>query len=405
MRSAVAGFFIGRQPIFTSRMKVFGYELQGQPAVSAEPNTPQEIGPQTNSMLQSFAEAGLDTLVSDGWAFIHFPRTYLIDDSSLHFSPARMIVEVCPDKPADEELEQALIEVEAAGYQVVVDKVTSFEAVQRLVRPGRIIKIDIEKMVRPEIAWLSTRFKNQEVRLIASGVKTMDEMEFCNRLGFNYFQGSFLYHPNPVSNGKIDSSRVTVLRALAVSADENSDFVQLERILSQDITITYKLLRLVNSVYYATADTVKSLQQAIGMVGRDQLRGWITLILMSTVDQKPTELTSTSVIRAKMCELLARSLGHKNVEEFFLMGLLSIVDALMDLPMEEVIAKLCLSKELVDGLLYREGQLGRVLNAVQLYEQGQWDKLSNSGINPQTICEAYINSIRWSGTIVNSVKG
>ena len=291
------------------------------------------------------------------------------------------------------------------GYQIVLDDVVSFDTIASSIRRDRIVKIDIGRLIRPEIAWVTTQFKNKKVKLLAENVQTLDDFEFCNRLGFEYFQGVFLRNPNPQPGRKIDSSRVTVLRALAVTANENSDFPQLEKIISQDITLSYKLLRLVNSVYYGTADTVKSLQQAISMIGLDQLRGWITLILMSTVDDKPDELTSIAIIRAKMCELLARSMGRENVEEFFLIGLLSIVDALMDLPMEEVINNLSLSKELVDGLLHQKGFLGRVLNIVQLYENGDWDRLTETDINPQTICEAYIDSIRWSTTIVNSMKG
>jgi EAL and modified HD-GYP domain-containing signal transduction protein len=400
----VSGFFIGRQPIFTPRLKVFGYELRGQPSLAGEKDTPRDEVEVSSSLFKTLSEIGLDTLVNEQWAFLHCSPAYLAGDFSLHFSPTRMIVETIPDIMVEDELKKALGDLEAAGYQIVMENVTSLEMVEPFLRVGRIIKIDVANLVRPEIAWLSTRFKNREVRLMASGVKTMDDFEFCSRLGFHFFQGRFIYHPNLLGSGTIDSSRVTVLRALAVSADENSDFVQLEKIISQDMAITDRLLRLVNSVYYGTTNTVKSLQQAISMIGRDQLRGWITLILMSTVDNKPVALTSTAVIRAKMCERIARALGQENVEEFFLIGLLSIVDALMDLPMEEVIDKLSLSNELVDGLLHQKGLLGEVLKTIQLYEIGEWENMNRFGIDPDTICESYIESIRWSVTILNSVQ-
>ncbi|MHC1781526.1 MAG: EAL and HDOD domain-containing protein [Anaerolineaceae bacterium] len=401
----MSGFFIGRQPIFTPRLKVFGYELRGQPSSKAQKDSPRDEVEISHSVYKAFSDIGLDTLVNEQWAFLHFSHAYLTGDFSLHFSPTRMIVETIPDILIEDELGKALGDLEAAGYQIMIEDVTSLEMVEPFIRESRIIKIDVASLVRPEIAWLSTRFKNRDVRLMASGLETMDDFEFCSRLGFQLFQGRFIYHPNIIGSGTIDLSRVTVLRALAVSADENSDFVQLQKIISQDIAITDRLLRLVNSVYYGTTDTVKSLQQAISMIGRDQLRGWITLILMSTVDDKPVALTSTAVIRAKMCELLARALGQENVEEFFLIGLLSIVDALMDLPMVEVIDKLSLSKELVDGLLHQKGLLGEVLKTVQLYEIGEWESMNGMGIDPDTICDAYIESIRWSVTILSSVKG
>lgn len=402
------GFLIGRQPVFTPKLKVFGYELRGQPFTLDEKNTRSNDAEIASSFYKSLAEIGLDILVKNQWAFLHFPGNYLIEDSSLHFSPTRMIVETDPDPLVEERLGKALGDLEAAGYQVVLENVTSLESVDPFIRDGRIMKIDISSLVRPEIAWLSTRFKNRDVRLMASGVKTMNDFEFCSRLGFHFFQGRFLYLPYYSSSGAVDSSRVTVLRALAVSADENSDFVQLERIISQDNIITYRLLRLVNSLHNGSSDDgIKSLQQAISMIGRDQLRGWITLILMSTVADKPVELTSTAVIRAKMCELLAKDMGQENVEEFFLIGLLSIVDALMDMPMDEVINKLSLSDKLVAGLLHQKGVLGEVLEIVKLYEAGDWAKVHATcgELNPEAICQAYLESIRWSIGILSSVKG
>ncbi len=401
------GFLIGRQPVFTPRLKVYGYELRGQSFGLDEKNFNNDNPEIASSFYKTISEIGLDTLVNNQWAFLHFPPIYLIEDSSLHFSPTRMIVETDPDPQAEERLGKALGDLEAAGYQVVLENVTSLESVDAYIRDGRIIKIDISSLVRPEIAWLSTRFKNRDVRLMASGVKTMNDFEFCNRLGFHLYQGRFLYLPYSSSSSAIDSSRVTVLRALAVSADENSDFVQLEKIISQDNNITYRLLRLVNSLHNGSSNGIKSLQQAISMIGREQLRGWITLILMSTVADKPVELTSTAVIRAKMCELLAKDMKQENVDEFFLIGLLSIVDALMDMPMDEVINKLSLSDKLVAGLLHQQGELGEVLEIVKLYEVGDWAKVhaARGGLQPETICQAYLESIRWSIGILSSVKG
>jgi len=403
----VPGFLIGRQPIFTPRLKVFGYELQGQLFSPGENNHPLSREEASLSFFKTLSDIGLDVLANGQRAFINFPGSYLTGDFSLHFSPARMIVETEPDPLEEEALGKALIDLEAAGYQIVLKNVSSLEAVEPFIRDGRIIEIDISTLVRPEIAWLSTRFKNRDVRLMASGVKSMDDFTFCCRLGFQLFKGGFLFLPHFSGSGAVDSSRVTVLRALAVSADENSDFVQLEKIIAEDNNITVRLLRLVNSVYYGSNETVKSLQQAIPMIGREQLRGWITLILMSTVADKPVELTGAAVIRAKMCELLARDLGEDNVEEFFLIGLLSIVDALMDLSMEDVIQKLSLSEELVVGLLRSEGVLGEVLQTVKLYETGAWDEMRTAcgKLDPEAICRAYIESIRWSIGILSSVKG
>lgn len=398
------GLFLGRQPIFDRELRVFGYEIRSHLVQSQTEPVINDDLTTTHATLEKIFEVGLNTLVGGHWAFIRFTHRFFSGEFSLPFLSDRLILEIHDDNPFDEDFENALGTLEKRGYQIALDDSLSYETIANLVRDNWFVRINIGQLIRPEIGWIIAQFKNKNVKLLAENVQTLDDFEFCKRLGFEYFQGIFLRKPNLLSGRKIDTSRVTVLQALAVTANENSDFPQLEKIISRDITLSYKLLRLVNSVYYGSTDTVKSLQQAIAMIGLDQLRSWITLILMSTVDDKQEELTSFAIIRAKMCELLARSMGSENREEFFLIGLLSIVDALMDLPMEEVINNLSLSKEFVDGLLHQKGILGKVLNIVQLYENGDWDKLIEIEINPQTLCEAYINSIRWSNTIVNSMN-
>jgi len=193
------------------------------------------------------------------------------------------------------------------------------------------------------------------------------------------------------------------MRSLAATMDTQTSFHVLDPIISQDIGLSYKLLRLVNSGYYSLADQVKSIQQAIAMIGLQQLRSWMMLLMMATVDDKPHELTATALQRAKMCEMLGKALRDRHAESYFLIGLLSVLDAIMDLPMVQVVESLSLTAEITEALIYRKGKLGLALSAVIATEGGDWDPILQLGIKPHVWRNIYFESVKSTTLIMNEV--
>lgn len=165
----------------------------------------------------------------------------------------------------------------------------------------------------------------------------------------------------------------------------------------------YKILRLVNSAQYGISTTITSIHQAIAMIGLEPLRGWLTLLLLSNTVDKPEELTIIAMLRAKMCELLARRTGQRTASSFFLVGLLSVLDALMDLPMTEVLDHIPLSKDITDALFYGAGRPGEALKCVLAYERGDWDRVCFSGLSANQIREIYLDAVDWAENISHSV--
>ncbi|HEY9077565.1 MAG TPA: HDOD domain-containing protein [Anaerolineaceae bacterium] len=194
-----------------------------------------------------------------------------------------------------------------------------------------------------------------------------------------------------------------MLRMIARLQDPNIEYRQLEEIIAQDVTLGYKLLRLSNSVVFGTAAKITSIPHAMAMIGMRQLKGWLTLFLLSEIDDKPREVTTIAMTRARMCEKIGIQLGERSGEAHFLVGLFSVLDALMDLPIEEVISTLNLSDVIADALIHRRGKLGQALDIVLDYEHGNWDKLDSVPIEPSVLRNIYLEAIEWIAKLNASV--
>jgi EAL and modified HD-GYP domain-containing signal transduction protein len=232
--------------------------------------------------------------------------------------------------------------------------------------------------------------------LLAEKVETLDDFTYCKALGFDYFQGYFFCKPEIIKGHRAPANRLTTLQLLAKLRDPTVDFRELEELISRDVALSYKLLRLVNSTLYALPRKVDSLQQALHLLGTEFITTWVSLIILSGIDDKPHELMMTAMVRAKMCELLAQSLGHTDTAAFFTAGLFSALEALMDGTGEEVLRSLPLSDDLMAALLRYEGVLGAVLHCVLAYERGDWHVVSCPGLDKTTIAYAYLQAFNWA---------
>ena len=173
--------------------------------------------------------------------------------------------------------------------------------------------------------------------------------------------------------------------------------------IGSDIALSYKLLRLVNSGYYSLPNPITSMTQALALLGLDQLRGWMTLLMMSRLENKPPELARQALIRARSSEQIARTLGTKSSEEFFLTGLFSVLDAYMDLPMQEAVKDMPISLPIRRALLFHEGMEGAVLTAVSQLERGNWQASLDLGLTPEQSNQIFANAITYSSRLTKQL--
>lgn len=395
--------FLGRQPIFNRSMNVYGYELLYRSGHVNTADFKDADQATIRVILNILVEMGLENIVSNGKAFINLSRNFLVGKFPILLPADRIVIEITEDIKVEPDLMEALIELHRSGFTFALDDVTNINRTTPFHDISSIVKLDLLQINTSELPSIVTTAKQQGFKVLAEKVETQADYNLCCRLGVDYFQGFFLCKPNIILGRKMDSSRLVIMHTLALLQDQTTTFADIEAMIAQDVGLSYKLLKLTNSGYYSFATEVKSLRQAISLIGLDTMRGWMSLLMMTNLRDKPPELTNIALQRAHMAECLARLYGQPQPESFFLVGLFSVLDALMDQPMEEIVSQLNLSKNISGALLKHEGLEGFILNMIQSFERGEWNALGGSNLTSAALTQVYLDSIRWTNVLSKEI--
>ena len=391
--------FVGRQPIYNRQLKVVGYELLFRAYETDHAEFVDGDRATSQVMLDTFMEIGLERLAGDGLAFINLTRSFIAGKYPLPLPQDRAVLEVTESITVDKELIDAVRVLSKRGYQIALDDVVNPDDVVPLLDIADIVKVDLIDVERDRLEQYVEILRQHDLKLLAEKVETPDDFDLCNSLGFDYFQGYFLCKPNVVRGHRVPVTRLAILLLLAKLQAPDIEFRELEEIVRQDISLSYKLLRLINSAFYAIPKKIESIRQALTLLGIKQVQAWMSLLFLLRIDDKPHELIVTAMVRAKMCELLALASKEHNAETYFMVGLFSVLDALLDLPLDEVLTSLPLSDEIGSALLRHEGRLGAVLRCVLAYEKGAWEDVRCHGLGPGVIRDVYLESLDWAAAV------
>jgi EAL and modified HD-GYP domain-containing signal transduction protein len=238
--------------------------------------------------------------------------------------------------------------------------------------------------------------RRYDVRLLAEKVENAEEHAWLMDLGFDLFQGYYYAKPNTVSRTRVPQNHLAVVRLLAALNQKSSTIDEIEKLVSEDVSLSYRLLRYINSAFIALPQKVDSIRRAVIFFGIDMLRHWASLLVMAGVEGKPKVLMESALVRARMCERLAAQAGLPDTESFFTVGLFSILDSLLDTPMEVIVEPLPLSPEIVAALTAGAGVYGEALRCVMSYETCDWANVKFQGLERSTIGGVYLDSIEWA---------
>jgi EAL and modified HD-GYP domain-containing signal transduction protein len=392
----MSDLLIARQPIFNRNLEVVAYELLYRSVHNIEKAIVIDGDLATTQVIvNTFADIGLDDIVGNKIAFINMTRNFLLGNIPIPFSPNQVILEILENIKVDSQVINSANILHKNGYTFALDDVKTFNQIMPLANLSTIVKIDLMGLGINELTKLIGQFRNSGLKLLAEKVETSAQYDLCHKLGFDLFQGYFLCKPILITGHQLDTSRLVLLRSLAKIQDPEASFESVEEILKTDVNLSYKLFKLVNSAYFFMPTEIKSIRQAIAIIGFEQLKGWMSLLLIMSVKNKPHELTVISLQRARMCEQIAIAANYVDPESYFLAGMLSVLDAIMDIPMFEIVEKIQLSHNIVEGLLYRKGKIGFVLESILLYERGEMGAVFTTGIEPKTMKKIYFDSIKW----------
>lgn len=400
--------FIARQPIFDRNKRLYAYELLHRVSSKNVYNSFDGDKATANLLINTFLNIGLDKITGSGRAFINFTEQHLLEGTALELSPDNIVVEVLEQVPPSPEIISACSHLKEKGFLLALDDFVFTDGMEPLVELADIIKVDFLEMDLREIEEQNTRFDRDKVKLLAEKIENYGQFTAALDMGFDYFQGYFFCRPEVLAKKDISLLNANLLSLLAEANKKDINLETIEKRIAADVSISYKLLRYINSAYYSLYAKVTSIGRALKYLGESGTRRFISLVAASELaSDKPHELLRISLTRARFCEVLAlqSSQGYDS-EELFLMGLFSLLPAMLDMEMEDILQQLPLSAMVADGLLGKGSTYSPYLEAVCNYEQGGWGSclqcLEKIDINPDTVSALYLEAINWPDTFIEA---
>jgi len=393
---------VGRQAIFDRQMEIFGYELLYRDGTGNSANIMDGDEATAKVMVNTFLELGIDQIAGNAQAFLNLTANFFLSQHYEVLPTKNVILEVLETIDPTPSVLEALIQARKNGYQIALDDFILRESHRALLDHADLVKVDVLALTQEELKEQVVMFRDYPVRLLAEKVEDREMYNQCLALGFDYFQGYFFCKPQVLEGVSLSSNRMAVVLLLAKLQDPLIDLEDLNDLVKNDVALSVKLLRYVNSAAVGLPRSVDSIFQAIGLVGTERMRQWASLLVLAQTGDKPTELMRVALIRAHMCESLCPLFGVPPGQGFTV-GLFSVLDAYFDCDMKQLVADLPLASEILDALLKREGVLGTILEGVLAYEQGDWDHQAIKSLEADTVNSAYWQSVEWANGVMETV--
>jgi len=291
---------------------------------------------------------------------------------------------------------QAVKQLKADGFRLALDDFVWHDSYIPLLGLVHIVKVDVLALSKEELKRHVQLLAPYKVTLLAEKIETLEQLYECVDLGFKLFQGHFLSKPQVVRGKKISANSVALMQLVQELQKPDTTAARIEELIIKDPMLTYKLLRIINSAAYSLVRKVESLNQAVVMLGMEQVRKWATLIALSANQDKPEELSRSLLARGRMCELLAEAMNYSNSSGYFMVGMMSEINALLDMDMDALLEQIPLNDEIKAAIGQHQGRMGMVLEAALAYERGEWDRLDQFEINDALYEQCYRHSIIWA---------
>jgi EAL and modified HD-GYP domain-containing signal transduction protein len=353
-------------------------------------------GPEADAVAAgTVTQIGLN-IVAGGAAWVPLSRGFLFGGHAEALPPDRVVFEISPELGAEPQALAAISRLKAMGHRLAIDPFVAGEAVMPLLGIAGAVKIDAT-LDRATLAEHVQVARVAGAQVVAKNVETHEAFETCKALGFDLYEGYFFCQPRTVEGRGIEVNNLNKLRLISELQDPDVDMSNLGEIVSRDVGLSYNLLRFVNSAFFSVPRRIESIRDALVLLGLQNVKRWATLMALADTGDKPHELIVTGLVRARMCELVATARGERrDAEAFFTTGLFSVVDALMDTSLIELLRQLPFSPEIMDALLRYAGPKGELLHGVLAYERGDFAPLISlmpAGTPP---ADFYAQAIEWA---------
>ena len=396
------GSFVARQPILTADEKVFGYELLFRDGIE-DYFRETDADSASRRTLDTSLQIGLEVLCDGRRGFVNCTREVLLKDYITLLPSTLAVVEVLESVPADDLVRAALQRLKQAGYTIALDDFITNDPRASLTDFADIIKIDLRQTTPEESVAIVKKYGPWRCRLLAEKVETREEFAATKAAGFSYFQGYFFRRPEVLHAKEIPANGMNYLRLLRTVSQQDIDVRELEAIIKQEASVCLRLLRYLNSAAFGVQSEVHSIRHALTLLGEREVRRWVRLVAtLAAAEKRSSELVVSAMVRARFCELLAPKVPHGE-SDLFLMGLLSMIDAILEIPMVRVLETIPLDHETKSVLLGAASKLRPLYDLMLAHESGNWtvtsERVRHLGLNESEVAEFYWQAMQWARQI------
>ena len=358
-----------RQPILDAAWTTRGHELLfRQPDGTAGPIDDARRAT-AHVIVSAFTDVGLDRVAGDCPVWINVSRDFLMTVNPLPLPHDRVVLELLESITPDDELLDRLDVLRAQGYRFALDDFEYREELEPLIECASFVKLDVRALGLDGVKLGIQRLTGTGCRIVGEKVETIEERDALLEMGVDLFQGYFFERPNLVTGRPAPASAMDRLQ-MATKLQGEPSFEDVERMVMMDPGLSVRLLRFVNSAGTGLRSRVSSLRQALVLVGAKTVQQWALLVLLTDIGRTRPAVLATGLVRARLCQSLAKDAGADK-DAMTAVGLLSVVDALLDAPLDEIIADLPLTAELQDAIVHRTGPMGELLAEACRLQHGE----------------------------------
>jgi len=388
---------LARQPILTADGELFGYELlyRGERLdAAADAGMTQSA----RVLCEGLGTLGLDHLVGSARVFVNFDQSLLETDLAAVLPPGQGVVEILETVEPTARVFETLDRLRRSGISVALDDFLFQPNAMPFLPYVEFVKVDV-LAASDELGAVARRLQGHNVSLIAEKVETYEQVERCRALGFQFFQGYFFARPEGINARRVGASEMGVVSLIGELQKPESEAKEIAERVGTDLALVHQILKLANSAAYRRRRSVESIVDAVVLLGQDVIRQWASLLLLSRLgDHKPSELLALALVRGRMCQALGAAHRELGSSELFTVGLLSVLDALLDRPMQDLVAELPLSQLLRDALCGQSSsRLGVVLRRTIAHEGANWSDLGPLTAEEETrLMKTYVNATQFA---------
>jgi EAL and modified HD-GYP domain-containing signal transduction protein len=404
--------FVARQPIFDVSEKVWAYELLFRGSAQAKTAEVKEEDLATASVIADGFALAFSGMDKQKKAFINFPQRLLLDDTVYALPREICVVEVLETITPGPDIVAALRTIKERGYTIALDDYVGQPGFEEIIDLADIVKVDLLGTERAKLPSVAFGLLRHGVRLLAEKVEDKETYALTKALGFTLFQGYYFSRPETMTGSKVPTPVLAKMRLLRALSADDFDVRELSRIISSDPSVSYRLLNFINSAAFSLRDKIQSIQQALTLLGKQQIKQWFLAVIISDFDSSPKvqEAVYTSLQRARYLENMSRQYkSHMfRAETLFMLGLFSRLDVLLAQPMDKLLQNIPLDKEVEDALLSKPSRYWSWLSLVEDIEIGNWEDvisfLDSRDLDQQDSASNYAEAVNWAQTLLR-IKG